>query len=803
MSAGDPDRARLGTLLRRHRIAAGLTQEELAKRSGLRVRAIRNIESSKTARPYGSSIRLLADALKLPGLALEELIGTACQAEDRDLLRAIGGFPDPAGRVAPPSVIPRQLPPAVPHFTGRAGELAALSAALKGPVGAKDRSTAVVISAIGGTPGVGKSALAVHWAHEIAERFPDGQLYVNLRGYHPATRPVDTDEAIRDFLDALDVPPSRIPASLEAQIGLYRSLLAGRRILILLDNARDAQHARPLLPGASDCLVVITSRSQLTGLVAAEGAHLLNLGLLPDAEAQELLTARLDPGRVGAAPGAVHELARLCAGLPLALNIVAARAAACPGLPLTAFAAELRDDQALLDALDAGDPAASVRAVFSWSYQNLTDQAARMFRLLGVHPGPDISTAAAARLAGTPSRQARRLLTELASMNIVTEYAVGRFTFHDLLRAYAIEEGQSRDSDSYRQAALRRVLDYYMCTAHQAALLLNPSRDVLALTQPPAQAMPPELRDGTEALAWFEAEHAVLLAAIMHAAQAGFDHHVGQIAWSLADYLDRRGYWHDWAATQHSAAAAAQRAGDRAAQARACRGLGRAFTELRDYQDARSQLERAAGLYCQLRDGVGQGRTHLALARLWEYQNQHALALDHAQKALDLFRVAGHPPGQASARNAVGWHQAHLGNHTQAISNCQQALALYRRLADTRGEAATSDSLGYAYHHVGNLPRACRFYQAAVDLFRGLGDKYNQAGSLSRLGDAHLHAGDVTAARALWRQALDLLSDLDHPDVDDVRAKLRAHATLWRERCSRSSKEGTSTVAGVAGIADP
>ena len=684
---------------------------------------------------------------------------------------------EPAGCATSPSVIPRQLPPATPCFTGREDELATLAALLRRPGSAKGTHPAVVISAIGGTAGIGKTALAVHWAHEIKERFPDGQLYVNLRGYHPTAEPAEPGEAIRGFLDALNVSPSRMPASPEAQVMLYRSLLAGRRMLIVLDNARDAQHARPLLPGSAGCLAIITSRSQLAGLGAAEGAQLLNLGLLTDAKARELLGARLDPERVAAEPDAVHELARLCAGLPLALSIVAARAATRPGLPLAAFSTELRDDQALLDALDAGDAAASVRAVFSWSYQNLTDQAARMFRLLGVHPGPDISAVAAARLAGISSRQARQVLNELTNANVLTEHAVGRFAFHDLLRAYAIEEVHARDSHSDRQAALRQVLDYYMCTAHKAALLLNPSRDILALACPPADTMPAELRGGTQALAWFEAEHAVLLAAIAHAAKARLDRHVDQIAWSLADYLDRRGHWHDWAATQRFAVSAARRTGDRAAEARARRGLGRAHAELRAYQNARRQLRQAVDLYGQLGDTVGQGRAHLALARLWEYQNQHVLALDHARNALDLFRAADHPAGQASARNAVGWHQAHLGNHAQALSDCQQALALYHLLADARGEAATNDSLGYAHHHVGNHARALRCYQAAVDLFRSLGDKYNEASSLTRLGDVHRDAGNTRAASDFWQQALDILNNLDHPDVDRVRAKLCAHGT--------------------------
>lgn len=668
---------------------------------------------------------------------------------------------------------PRQLPAGTRHFAGRSTELETLTQLLD----QTGTGRTVVISAIGGTAGVGKTTLALRWAHEVAERFPDGQLYVNLRGYDPAGTPVEPGQAIRSLLDSLSVPLSRIPVSLEAQAALYRSLLADRRMLVVLDNARDARHVRPLLPGSASCLVVVTSRSQLSGLVASEGAQLVNLGLMTKAEASELLIGRLGPERVTTDEDVLDELTRLCAGLPLALSIVAARAAARPGLPLTALIAELRDDQALLDALEADDAGASVRAVFSWSNQNLTDPATRMFRLLGVHPGPDISAVAAARLADTSSRQASRILNELTSVHILTEYPAGRFSFHDLLRAYAIEDGRARDSDGDRTAALRRVLDYYMHTAHKAALLLNPARDILA-GAPFADDTPAQIADYKDAMAWFEAEHAVLLATIAVAAKAGFDDHVGRITWSLADYLDRQGHWHDWAAVQRFAVTSARSAGDLAAQARAYRGLGRALTQLRAYQDALDPLERAVDLYGQLADTVGEGRTQLALSQLCEYRGQHLLALRHAREALDLFVAAGHPPGEASALNSVGWHQAHLGNHKQALIDCRHALALYHRLGDRRGEGVTNDSLGYAYHHIGDHAQARRCYRNAVELFRGIGDRYNEAGSLSRLGDVHMDAGEATMAGTAWQDALAILSSLDHPDVEETRAKLRSHGHL-------------------------
>jgi hypothetical protein len=358
--------------------------------------------------------------------------------------------------------VPRELPGAAAVFTGRLAELARLSQIL-GQAGSQAPGT-VVISAIGGTAGVGKTALAVHWAHRVAHRFPGGQLYVNLGGFDPSGSPVSPGEAIRGFLAALGVPPDRFPSGLAAQAGLYRSLLAGRQMLILLDNARDEQQVRPLLPGSPGSLVLVTSRSLLAGLAAAENASLLSLDVLPPAEACQMLAARLGGQRTAAEPGAVTEITDLCARLPLALAVAAARAAARPQLPLPGLAAELRDAQRRLDALDTGDPAVSVRAVFSWSYQQLDPAAARMFRLLGLHPGPDISTLAATSLAGVAPAQAGQALGQLTGAHVLTEQSPGRYGCHDLLRAYAAEQARGAEDEQARHAATGRVLDYYLHT---------------------------------------------------------------------------------------------------------------------------------------------------------------------------------------------------------------------------------------------------------------------------------------------------------------------------------------------------
>ena len=376
---------------------------------------------------------------------------------------------------------PAQLPADLPMFTGRAGELARLNAWLahNGCV-----PTAAVICAINGMPGVGKTALAVHWAHLVAGRFPDGTLYVNLRGVDPSKPAMSPAEAVRGFLDAFEVPPHRIPADPDSQVGMYRSLLAGRRVLVVLDNAHDTEQVRPLLPGSPTCLTVVTSRNQLTGLAAAQSAKILALDPLTEDHARELLTDRIGPQRVAAEPDAVSDIITRCAGLPLALAIVAARAALHPHFPLAALVAGLAHSQ-------LNDPDSDIRHFFSWSYRSLTPPAARLFRLLGLHPGPDTSPSAAASLVAVPVGEILPLLAELTRNNLLIEHVPGRFTFHDLLRDYACHLAQDFEPEVPRHAATHRLLDHYLHTAHAAAVLLNPHLEPVAL-MPPQPSVTPE-----------------------------------------------------------------------------------------------------------------------------------------------------------------------------------------------------------------------------------------------------------------------------------------------------------------------
>jgi tetratricopeptide (TPR) repeat protein/transcriptional regulator with XRE-family HTH domain len=781
-----------GDVLRAHRLAARLTQEQLAERAGLSTRTVSDLERGRNHSPRQPSLFLLSEALGLAGPERERFEQSGREEywrrrrddreePDAEVEEAADGGPravvdgqsaGPATEVA--AVTPAQLPAGAAHFAGRAAALHRLDGFL--PVAVGGKTTTVVITAISGTAGVGKTALAVHWAHRVAARFPDGQLYVNLRGFDPGGSVLGAREAVGVFLDALGVPPQRVPTSFEAQVGLYRSLLAGRRMLVVLDNARDAEHVRPLLPGSPGCLVVVTSRSELTSLVVVEGAHPLTIDLLSAAEARELLVRRLGSGRIAAERAATEEIILTCAGLPLALAIVAARAATHPGFPLTTLAAELRDAGGL-GPLSGGDATADVRAVLSWSYRTLGPAAARLFRLLGLHPGPDIATPAAASLAGIPVEQVRPLLAELAGAHLATEHAPGRYTFHDLLRLYASELANSIDTGAERHGAVHRVLDHYLRAAHNAAVLLNPQRDPIGPVPPRPLVTSEEPADHEQALAWFATECCVLLAAVDRAAAAGFDSHAGRLAWTLVDFLKRRGHWHEWATTQHTALAAAQRLGDREAQAEAHRNLGRIHYRLGSFDDAYRHLYQAVDLFGQVGNHVGQANAHFALAGAFGRQERHKEALGHAELAFELFQSAGHRIGQADVANTIGWNAAHLGDYQRALTQCEYALALHRELGDREGEAHTWDSLGYAHHHLGHHRRAVACYQRALDLYLDLSDRKGEAETLTRLGDAHHAAGNPVATRNAWQHALDTLDDLGHSDAAQVRAKLERLAS--------------------------
>ncbi|GAB3413732.1 AfsR/SARP family transcriptional regulator [Flindersiella endophytica] len=681
----------------------------------------------------------------------------------------------PAGVAEEPATVseaggrttPRMLPPVIGGFTGRKAQLARLDELLPSDTGqGRPRQEAVVISALSGTAGIGKTMLAVHWAHRVADRFPDGQLYVNLRGFHPTGQPVTPAEALRGFLDALGVPTGSggrgIPAGLDAQVGLYRSLLADRRMLIVLDNARDSQHVRPLLPGAPGCLVVVTSRNQLTSLVGVEAARPLLLDLLTTDEARELLARRLGQDRVDAEPQAVADLIEACARLPLALVIVAARAATHPGFSLRALADELTAAGNGLDAFtdsDPGDTTADVRTVFSWSYHQLSPAAAQLFRLLGHHRGPDISLAAAASLAGVPLARVRSLLGELTQAHLLTQHRPGRYTFHDLLRAYAGELART-DSPDAQRAATYRMLDHYLHTAHAADRMLNPSREPISPLPVHVGTQPESFADAGQALGWFTTEHQVLLAAITAADGGGFETHAWQLAWTMVDYLDRHGHWEDWVAAQSTALAAAERAGDRPAQARAHDSLIRPYIRLGRLLLAYDHAQRSLLAYTEVGDAAGRARAQHKIGWVLGTMGRTREGLEHMRQSLNLYRRISHSAGEADALSGLGWLLAELGDYQLAVGYLRQSIEWGAASGHLYGGASSWELLGRVLHLTGDHLEAGDCFRQALSLYEQLGDRHNQAGMLQRLGETERARGDEVAASEHLRQAQAILAEL-------------------------------------------
>ncbi|MEE4545587.1 BTAD domain-containing putative transcriptional regulator [Streptomyces sp. V4-01] len=678
----------------------------------------------------------------------------------------------PRPRALHAAVAPRQLPHATRHFTGRRAELAALDALLAEPPAAGT----VLISTIGGGAGIGKTALAVHWAHKVAARFPDGQLFVDLRGFSPGGGPMAAEDAVRGFLDALGVDPQRVPAQPQAQAALYRSALAGRRMLVVLDNARDSDQVRPLLPGSSGCMVLVTSRDRLTGMAATEGARHLALDLLARDEARDLLTRLLGEQRAHAEPAAVSELIALCARHPLALSVAAARAAARPARPLSALAAELGDARRRLDVFTGGDTATDLRAVFSWSYRTLSPAAARMFRLIGLHSGPEITAPAAASLAGVPVEAADTALDELLRAHLLSEPAAGRFTGHDLLHAYAAEQARAHDAGRERRTAVRRLLDHYLHTAWRAALLLDPDLRPPDPGLPPALAgvQPEPVADRVQALGWFEAHHAVLLGAIALAASEGADQHARWLPPAVAGFLGLRGRWHDWEAAQRVALLAAGRLGDPRGLAEAHDGLALPLIRSDRPAEAQAHLHHALVLYRRLGDHRGQAYAHSRLTETYGRSGRYDDALRHAERALRLFEESGDRAGRAGALTALGRLHALRGDQASALVYGEESVLAHRGPGNVRGRAEAWAGLGRTCQHAGRPERARDCYRRALDLYRERGERYDEAEVLVRLGDLEHAAGDPGAARTAWQRARDLLEAMGHADAAAVRGRLGA-----------------------------
>ncbi|AGM07232.1 AfsR/SARP family transcriptional regulator [Amycolatopsis keratiniphila] len=688
-----------------------------------------------------------------PGVALEGL--------HRRMLAADPGLAEP-GSADRPTTVPRQLPAAPALFTGRVPELAELDRALATTrAGAASRpqpdqaaTRTMMISSIGGVGGIGKTWLALAWAHRNLHRFPDGQLFVDLRGFSPTGRPADPADAVRGFLTALGVHPGGLPADLDALAALYRGLVAGKRMLVVLDNAATADQVVPLLPGGTSCTVLVTGRTRLSSLIDRYGVRHLTLDILTRGEARALLATRLREQRADATPEVTDELTDLCGRHPLALAIAARHTAARPRIPLLEFVAELRDLG--LEMFDHDiDPAASLPAVLSWSLRWLTDRQRTVFALLGPAPGPDIDLPAAACLFGLSPTETRKTLRVLEDHSLLDRRAGGRYVMHDLVRAYATSLANDL-AEPVRRAALDRVVDFYLHTACTADGLLDPYRPPIRLDPPVDGARFQPLPDRQAAWAWLDTHHPHLLAA-QHTAVALRHHHtVWRIAWAVCIFHRRRGRHHDDLAMWEVAAEAADHLSDPTARILTHRLLGHAHAELGHHEQAFLHLYEALGLAEQHHEPTQQAHTHHALGWAWEQRGDDRRALEHAGHALRLFRTVDSPVWEAVALNAVGWTTARLGEYDTAREHCQAALALHRLYQDPDGEADALDSLGFIDHRTGHHRRAIGYYRQALALYRSVGNTTEAADTLDNLGHPYAALGNHSLARAAWQRTLEL-----------------------------------------------
>lgn len=668
-----------------------------------------------------------------------------------------------------------QLPRDLATFTGRREELARLIAAATQH---HDRSgaTTVVISAVEGMAGVGKTQLAIHAAHKLvrAGHFIDVQLHVNLRGFDPELPPADPSAVLEAFLRQLGVAAQQIPESRDERAAMYRDRMRDRRALVLLDNAATEDQVRDLIPAGPTCLVLITSRRSLAGLDGAS-PHLIDT--FTQTEALDLLTRIAGHDRVAAEPEAAARVIGYCDRLPLALALTAARLRSRPAWSLAELADRMQAGR--LEAISAGGRA--IRPVFDASYQALPDRAQQVFRLIGLHPGPDFSAAAAAALAGITAGGAAEVLELLLDEHLLQQKRSGRFELHDLLRAYASEQANTIDPGQERRAAVHRMLDHYGHTAHDAALLLERGRDPLNLPPPQPGVCLEHFADHERALAWFTTEHAVLLSAVGHAAATGFHAHTWQLAHALATYLDRRGNWHDLAAVGNTAIDAAARLADPLGKAIAHNIVARAHRRHGNYEDAQHHLRHALDLFGRIGNLDGQADTYIELARVKAWQSPPAIAEARAlaRQAHALYQSRGHRLGQAQTLTAIGWSHARLGDYAQALTCCRQALPVLEEFDDRERQAHAWDSIAYAHSYLGQHTQAVACYRLALDLCRGLGDRPLEADILNRFGDAHHAAHCPDAAHDAWQQALDILTELDQPYADQIRSKLGLYGDRW------------------------
>ncbi|HET8641905.1 MAG TPA: tetratricopeptide repeat protein [Pseudonocardiaceae bacterium] len=743
-------------------IALGRSEEVLAELSELvdaepadeRLRARLALALYRCQR-LDAAIQLCADGLRL---AHERgLDAPALQQIQTDILRRAPSLDwVPHGR----SARPFQLPPDIPEFTGRAAELAAVCDRLTGGwrtggwlTGDRQAAPAMPVVAIDGKPGIGKSALAVHAGHRLAGAFPDGALYVNLRGVQPHR--LEPGEVLGALLQALGVADP--PAQVDAASAALRSALTGRRVLVLLDNAADAAQVRPLLPAAAGSAVLVTSRRPLVDL---DGASTMSLDLLTTDEAVSLLGRLAGRGRVDAEPAPARAVVQYCGLLPLAVRIAGARLRARPGWSVAAFAERLADQRRRLGELAAGDLA--VRSSFRLSYQALDGADRRLFRLLGLLDGPDFGVEAAAALADRQVLETEHALERLVDAQLLETHRAGRYRFHDLLRLFAGDCTRTSDDETTRQLAVARALRWYARCADQAGQWV-----LQAARQPPN----PRFACEQDALAWLDAERANLVAAAEQAAAAA-PAPIASVAWeldrALVRYLHIRKYWSDWTAICQAAASAAARAGEPGAEGAAHRHLGMIRIQQRRFGDALDHLRYCVALLRQAGDGDEEAKTLCDLGILHGQLADWEQAAGHFRQAIEAARQIGNVRLEAHAINNLGLVLSEQGRFAEAVHHVNQTLRILSGMGEDLELSNTLDSLGTIYHKQGDYARAIDCYQRGLRTARRYGDRYNEANALRGLGVATAALRGEPAARRYLEQALEIFVSIEAPEAKDV-----------------------------------
>jgi DNA-binding SARP family transcriptional activator len=671
--------------------------------------------------------------------------------------------PAPGDGTPPEPVVRNDLPRDISDFAGRGRELRALSAILDG----QRPGRPVVICAIDGMAGVGKTALAVHAAHRMSDQFPDAQLFVDLHGHSPDREPLQPQAALEILLRSLGVPGAQIPAAADERAAAWRAALAGRRPLVVLDNAASVAQVRPLLPGAPGCLVLITSRQRLVGLEVTET---ISLEVLPRDEAMDMLARAAGADRIAADAAAAHRVLGLCGRLPLAVRIAAARLRSRPAWTVAHLAERLGVEQQRLSELHAGDR--SVAATFALSYQHLTQPQQRLFRLLGLCPGPAFDAYLAAALTGTALTQAEQVLEDLLDANLVEPVAPGRYRFHDLIRDHARATAEQRDPPEARQEALRRILDYYTQTVYVATPYITARRiEAPSLAYPPADA--PVFTGPDDALAWCESERPNLTAAVMYAEANGLDDACWQLAHCMWPFMRHRGYTGQWIMTLRAALAAATRLGDRKTTADTLRFLGIAYWETGQFEPAVDSYQRALEMYRALGDGAGEATCLANLAMVDVRLERYPEALGHHQRALDLYQVLGVDWGQANVLSSMGVVYVKLGQYARALDCNERALALYQACGDERCVAGILSNIGAVHLHLGRPGQALEHQHLAVATAERLGDRMLEGELLNDLADTCRAVGQQEEARSLYTRALRINSE-----VNSLPEEARSHEGL-------------------------